>query len=239
MKILVTILSICVLVVSSFNIFGILDSLKFEEVQKTNLLSYSDYVGKQKEIEKQELSLEISKYIEGKNPLYIDGIVVVNKDYCVPKDYISYQEDEANKAFETMKKDASEEGITLNIRSGHRSYNSQVGLFNKYAQKDGSQEANTYSAKPGHSEHQTGLAFDITNKNTNKAPGDWFDNTPESKWLYKNAHKYGFILRYPEGKQHITGYIYESWHYRYIGPEHSKNFNMNNLTLEEYLDMNK
>lgn len=236
MKILVTVLSIAVILVSFFNISIFLEP---EVIQKTNILSYNqDFESDETKTESGETKVhDVSEYIEGKKPLYIDGIVVVNKDYCLPKDYISTKEKEALEAFETMRRDAMKEGITLNIRSGYRSYKTQVDLFNRYADKDGLETANTYSAKPGHSEHQTGLAFDITNKNTNLAPGSWFDNTKEAKWLYKNAHDYGFILRYPKGKEHITGYIYESWHYRYIGTEHSKYFNMNNLTLEEYLGL--
>lgn len=234
MRLLVIILSITVVIVSSFNM-AVSRELEKEEIQRTNILNYNSEIVK----EAKENNHDISEYVEGKKPLYIDGIVVVNKDYRLPKNYKSPREEEALDAFEEMKDDASEDGIILNIRSGYRSYNTQVGLFNRYSNNDGSEVANTYSAKAGYSEHQTGLAYDFTNRNTNKAPGSWFDNTPESKWLYENAHNYGFILRYPEGKEHVTGYIYESWHYRYVGIEHSKNFNMNNLTLEEYLGLYK
>ena len=234
MKILVVILSILVVLVSSFNI-AVSKELERIEIQRTNILSYNSEAIKQA----KENNKDVSEYVEGKKPLYIDGIVIVNKDYKLPKNYKSPREQEALNAFEKMKKDASKEGIALNIRSGYRSYNTQISLFNRYAQNDGREVANTYSAKPGNSEHQTGLALDITNRNTNLAPGSWFDNTPEAKWLYENAYKYGFILRYPEGKEHITGYIYESWHYRYVGVEHSENFNMNNLTLEEYVGLYK
>lgn len=234
MKILVFILSITVVLVSSFNIL-VSKELEQIEIQRTNILSYNNEAIKQA----KENNRDVSEYIEGKKPLYIDGIVIVNKDYKLPKNYRSPREQEALEAFDKMKRDASNEGIVLNIRSGYRSYSTQISLFNRYAQNDGTEIANTYSAKPGHSEHQTGLAFDITNKNTNLAPGSWFDETPEAKWLYENAHKYGFILRYPQGKENVTGYIYESWHYRYVGLEHSKYFNMNNLTLEEYVGLYK
>lgn len=234
MRLLVIILSISVILISSFNII-VSAELEKIETQRTNILSYNSEAIKNA----KENNRDVSEYIEGEKPLYIDGIVIANKEYRLPKSYKSPREQEALEAFNQMKEDASKEGIILNIRSGYRSYNTQISLFDRYAQDDGSEIANTYSAKPGHSEHQTGLALDITNRNTHLAPGDWFDDTPEAKWLYKNAHNYGFVLRYPQGKEHVTGYIYESWHYRYVGLEHSKNFDMNNLTIEEYVGLYK
>lgn len=182
-------------------------------------------------------NLEFAKdnYIEGEQPLVIDGILVVNKEFGIPKNFASGLTEETLKAFEEMKNDAQKDGLTLNIRSGFRDNATQEMLFNNYVQRDGLEKANTYSAKPGHSEHETGLAIDISNGDYQTSIGDWFNDTEQSKWLYENAYKYGFILRYPEGKEDITGYKYESWHYRYVGVEHSKNFAMNNLTLEEYL----
>ena len=183
---------------------------------------------------------EVSEYIEGEKPLYIDGILVVNKDYGLPKDYSpeSGKEDtEAMEAFNEMKAAAKQDGIIINVRSGYRSYNTQVQLYNNYVAQDGKAEADRYSARPGFSEHQTGLVLDITTDKTSRSIGPWFDETPQAKWLYENAYKYGFILRYPKGKEDITGYMYESWHYRYIGKKHSKNFKMNDLTFEEYLGL--
>lgn len=234
MRLLVTILSISVVLISSFNIV-VSAEIEKVETQRTNILSYNSKAIKNA----KENNREVSEYIEGEKPLYIDGIVIANKEYGLPKNYKSPLEQEALEAFDKMKRDASKDGIVLNIRSGYRSYDTQISLFNRYAEDDGIEVANTYSAKPGYSEHQTGLALDITNKNTQLPPGNWFDDTPEAKWLYENAHNYGFILRFPKGKEHITGYIYESWHYRYVGLEHSKNFAMNNLTLEEYVGLCK
>ena len=168
------------------------------------------------------------EYIEGEKPVYINNILVANKDFGIPKNFASGLNDELLEAFNQMKSDAKEEGIILNIRSGFRSYETQETLYNNYIARDGLEKASRYSAKPGYSEHQTGLAIDITTE-------DWFNDTKQAEWLYNNAYKYGFILRYPKGKEHITGYKYESWHYRYVGIEHSKNFAMNDLTLEEYL----
>lgn len=190
-------------------------------------------------IDKSDLSSNLEEarrnYIEGEKPLYIDGILVVNKEFGIPRNFASGLNQEAVEAFNQMKKDAELEGIIINIRSGFRDYDTQTNLFNTYVQRDGIEKANRYSAKPGHSEHETGLTIDITDEHNNRSIGDWFNETKQAKWLYENAYKYGFILRYPKGKEDITGYKYESWHYRYIGTEHSKNFAMNDLTLEEYL----
>lgn len=175
------------------------------------------------------------EYIEGEKPVYINNILVANKDFGIPKNFASGLNNELLEAFNQMKSDAKEEGIILNIRSGFRSYETQETLYNNYIARDGLEKASRYSAKPGYSEHQTGLAIDITTEDTTTSIGDWFNDTKQAEWLYNNAYKYGFILRYPKGKEHITGYKYESWHYRYVGIEHSKNFAMNDLTLEEYL----
>lgn len=178
-----------------------------------------------------------SEYIEGEKPLYVDGMLLVNKEYGLPEDYDPNDgklEDEVIEAFEEMKEAAKKDGITINIRSGYRSYSIQKQLYDDYVRRDGKENADRYSAVPGFSEHQTGLAIDITTEDKITSIGPWFDETPQAKWIYENAYKYGFVLRYPKGKEHITGYKTESWHYRYIGKEHSKNFNMNDLTLEEY-----
>ena len=132
-----------------------------------------------------------------------------------------------------MWQDAYNEGLYLYIRSPYRSYNTQNNLYERYAAQDGYDEADTYSARPGYSEHQTGLAFDVTSKSTTLGT---FENTEEFKWMKNNAYKYGFILRYPKGKENITGYIYESWHYRYVGKDVAKYIYENDLTFEEYYE---
>ena len=114
--------------------------------------------------------------------------------------------------------------IQLTVFSAYRSYEYQEALYNK--------EDNTFVAAPGTSEHQTGTALDIANINTGLTIH--FDETKESIWLQNNAYKYGFIQRYPKGKEHITGYPYESWHYRYVGIKIAKVIFEQNLTLEEY-----
>lgn len=176
-------------------------------------------------------------YIPGEKPLYINGILIVNKEFGIPRNFASDYNSEALSQYYKMESDAKKDGLEINIRSGYRTTEVQESLFNAYVKKDGLEKANRYSAKPGYSEHETGLAFDISNGDYVKSIGDWFTDTPQAKWLYENAHKYGFVLRYPPGKEHITGYKYESWHYRYIGVEHSKHFAQNNLTIEEYVGL--
>lgn len=171
--------------------------------------------------------------IEKKNGIYyINGILIANKTYGLPKNYnpgglLSTFTNNFNK----MKDAAKNANINLNIRSGFRSYNTQVSLYNNYVKRDGKTAADTYSARAGHSEHQTGLAADINSLEQS------FINTKEGKWLNENCYKYGFIIRYPKGKEDITGYIYEPWHIRYVGIDiASKLYNNGNwITLEEYL----
>lgn len=209
-----------------------------EDAQNVVLESDEKSEAEKIEIDKKNRLMEsLSKYKEDESPLYVDGILVVNKNYKLPANFATQLDEEVLNQFNLMKEDAKKQGLDINIRSGFRSTDTQTMLYNNYVAKDGLEKASRYSAKPGHSEHESGLAIDISNGDAVKSIGDWFNETPQAKWLYENAYKYGFILRYPEGKEDITGYKYESWHYRYVGVEHSKNFAQNNLTLEEYLGL--
>ncbi len=169
--------------------------------------------------------------IEVKNGMYyIGNILIANKTYALPSNYAPGLLPELTSAFETLKQKASEDGIELKIVSGFRSYNTQNRLYSNYVARDGKTEADTYSARPGHSEHQTGLAIDVNSLLFS------FGETKEGKWLQNNAYKYGFIIRYPKGKENITGYQYEPWHLRYVGDLSKKLYNGGNwITLEEYL----
>ena len=170
--------------------------------------------------------------VEVKNGItYINGILIANKTYALPSTYNpGGLTSETQSAFNKMSADAySSAGLSLRVCSGYRSYSYQSTLYNNYVRDRGQAAADTFSARPGHSEHQTGLAIDINN-----ASG-YFDNTPEAKWVEDNCWKYGFILRYPKGKQDITGYKYESWHVRYVGYPLSKEIHDSGLTLEEFL----
>ena len=145
----------------------------------------------------------------------------------------------ARAAFEKMATAARAQGIELVAFSGFRSYEYQTTLYLNYVTRDGQEKADRYSARPGYSEHQSGLAFDIGEKGREDL---WltseFGETEAGKWLVANAHEYGFILRYPEGKEDITGFMYESWHFRYLEGDLATKVFKSGVTLEEYLNIN-
>ena len=162
---------------------------------------------------------------------YIDGILIVNKTYGLPSNYNPGLREEAKEAFDKMSSAALLDGINIWCQSGFRSYDKQKKLYDNYVERDGKISADTYSARPGHSEHQSGLACDI-----NDVINSSFNNSPEAKWAAKNAYKYGLILRYPKDKSDETGYKYESWHFRYVGVELATKLYNNGdwITLEDY-----
>jgi D-alanyl-D-alanine carboxypeptidase len=124
------------------------------------------------------------------------------------------------------------------LSSGYRSYDYQVGLYNGYVKSQGQATADTQSARPGYSEHQTGLAVDIEPASKKCELDACFADTPEGKWLVANAYKYGFILRYTQDKTAVTGYAYEPWHFRYVGtPLATEMHNQNVATLEEFFNL--
>lgn len=174
------------------------------------------------------------------------NLILVNKYNYLTEDYIpenlepidiAYARSgmqlvrEAKEAFETLSEDAKKEGKNIIAMSSYRSYDYQVNLYDNYVATDGKEAADTYSARAGYSEHQTGLAVDVYNK---ALPYTSFEETEEFNWMQENAYKYGFILRFPKDKVNITGYQYESWHYRYVGKEAAKYIHDHDLTLEEY-----
>lgn len=161
---------------------------------------------------------------------YINGILIVNKTYTLPSSYGNGLTAETLNSFNNMKADASAIGLNLYNSSGYRSYYDQKYIYDNYVKRDGQANADRYSARAGHSEHQSGLAFDLNTIS-------WeFENTNEGIWVNQNCYKYGFILRYPKGKESITGYMFEPWHLRYVGVELAKTLynNGNWITLEEY-----
>ena len=138
---------------------------------------------------------------------------------------------EAATAFESMAKDAQKENLKIIAMSTYRSYNYQIKVYNQYVKADGKEKADTYSGRPGYSEHQTGLAVDVYNGKENYTN---FEKTDEFDWMKEHADEYGFILRFPKGKEEETGYTYESWHYRYVGPTVAKYIKQHNISFEEY-----
>lgn len=160
---------------------------------------------------------------------YIQGIMIVNKTYSLPATYNpAGMTPETAAAFTELQTAAKADGFTMNSVSDFRSYETQDTLYHNYVARDGQEAADRFSARAGHSEHQTGMAIDVN------YAGDAFNETPEAKWLAENSWKYGFIIRYPQGKEDITGFKYESWHIRYLGKEWAKKIYDSGLTLEEY-----
>ena len=189
-------------------------------------LNYPFYTNTQEAINKNDITILINKYH------------YVNKDYLPPnlveaKEYSKANvllQKEAYNAFLLMANDAKKENLHLRIISGYRSYAYQENLYNQYLKNDKQEVVDTYSARPGYSEHHSGLAIDIDNtvKDFNH-----FHLTKEFDWMQNNSYKYGFILRYPLGKEYLTGYKYEPWHYRYVGAI-AEDIYQNHLTYEEY-----
>ena len=124
-------------------------------------------------------------------------------------------------------------GVTLRVGSGYRSYATQASLFASYVRRHGEAAASRFSSRPGHSEHQSGLAVDFAGADQTCWVDDCFERTAAGKWLAAHAHEYGFILRYPKGKEKITGYQYEPWHFRYVGRKLAGALHQSGLTMEE------
>jgi D-alanyl-D-alanine carboxypeptidase len=144
---------------------------------------------------------------------------------------------EAAQALECLFEGARKDGIYLRGVSAYRSYRTQRWLFQHYVNRDGYETATQYSATPGTSEHQTGLAIDVSGEDGKCAVSSCFADTKEAKWLSKHSAEYGFIVRYPKGKESITGYKYEPWHIRYVGPvAMATEIRDRGITLEEYFD---
>lgn len=187
-----------------------------------------------------------------KEPEKID--VLVNKENWLPKDYEHYDliipkvsftdgtleesklmRHEAAKTLEKLFKMARRNKIELYAVSGYRSFKRQRDIFKANFKIDG-EKANKYSARPGQSEHQTGLAMDVTCEDVNYMLCGEFENTKAYEWLIDNMSDYGFILRYPKGKEEITGYMFEPWHLRYVGKNLAKELTEFKITLEEYFE---
>jgi D-alanyl-D-alanine carboxypeptidase len=185
----------------------------------------------------------------------LDILVLVNKDRSLLSDYVppdltepdipfsftgnlpkKLMRKEAAKALEELFEQATQDGIELLGQSAYRSYEVQESIFAYNADQCGEEEANRFSAYPGESEHQTGLAIDLTSHSVGFALVQRFGETPEGIWLKENAPGFGFIIRYPRGKEKITGYGYEPWHIRYVGRDAAKEMAAKEFTLEEYIN---
>ena len=158
-----------------------------------------------------------------------DDIIIVNKKHGLSKDYNPGENPTAKAAFVRLRDDMINQGLNVGRSySGFRSYDYQKTLYDNYVSRDGQAAADRYSARPGFSEHQTGLVFDLTDKS-----GNLLEDSRASQWLKDNAHNYGFIVRFQAGKEASTGYMPEAWHIRYVGKE-AKDIHDSGLSLEEY-----
>lgn len=177
----------------------------------------------------QAVSVHVRHLDQKDGCTYVDGILIVNKTYSLPADYDPGFDKTTKEAFEKMQADAENAGMNLYIGSNYRDYDYQVKIYNNYSDLYGWEVADTFSARPGCSEHQTGLTIDCNTID------DAFGETKEAGWLAEHCADYGFIIRFPKEKENITGYKYEPWHIRYVGVETAKEINSLGLTLEEYL----
>ena len=213
--------------------------------------------GKRLEQQPAKLDLESSFY---ENVITVSNgdskLVLVNKNYALDSSYAPsdlvlpnvlalgheqnktiYLREEASQHLEQLFSAAEQEaGLIFLARSGYRSYETQVSLYQRYVDQNGQEAADRFSARAGHSEHQTGLAIDVTADSVNGQLTTEFGKTAEGIWLKDNAHRFGYIIRYLEGRESETGYQYEPWHIRYVGVEAATEIYQNNWILEQYLN---
>jgi len=210
-----------------------IDNLTYEDiVTYTNIgLDYEYYANDYfiNNDESNNINVLVNKYNKLPESYFPSDLVDINLKYSVSGQKLRH---EATNNFEKMCESALNDGIKIYAGSAYRSYDYQKNLYEKYVLSDGINIADTYSARPGYSEHQLGLAVDILN-------GKWTyinEDDIEYEWLINNSYKYGFILRYPMDKEIITGYIYETWHFRYIGVDNATSVYNSKLTYDEYIN---
>ena len=200
-------------------------------VSIVNVCADEDYYDKdtikKTDVSKKELML-VNKFNYLDESYAPDDIVKVSVQFAYGDNEIKK---EVYEKFRSMYNDAKKEGLYLIITSSYRDYNFQKELWDSYANQKGDEWADSVSARAGYSEHQTGYTLDIVTYNANMSS---FETTDEFKWLQDNAYKYGFILRYPKNKEDITGYSYESWHYRYVGKDVATKIKKLGITFDEY-----
>lgn len=187
---------------------------------------YSEYVDTDTTLDYLLLTNKFHRLSEDYEP---DDLTIIKNWYAYGTD--PQLREEPYNQFISMYNAAKVEGMSLIINSAYRSYEYQNTLYNNYLVQYGQTETDSIAARPGFSEHQTGLSIDIM---TYGADADTFESFEEFDWLQEHAHEYGFILRYPKGKEYITGYSYESWHYRYVGVEAATYIHEHDITFDEY-----
>ena len=191
-------------------------------------LDYEPYTNITKAKNLNTNKILVNKYYSLDEKYEPDNLETISKQYALEGMELVH---DAKIAFEEMAKAAKKENLNIIAMSTYRDYNYQVKIYNQYVKADGQEKVDTYSGRPGHSEHQTGLAVDVYNGKVNYTK---FETTKEFAWMNEHAHEYGFILRFPKDKIEETGYTYESWHYRYVGKNEAKYIKENNISFEEY-----
>ena len=234
----------------------VIDIIKEKYFIEKNLYEYIEYKGKNKKTTYSDVVAIVNvhankEWYDNKTVKATDmskgNLILVNKfnyldDHYEPEDLvnvnINYAYDnnrvtkETNDAYVDMASSAKDEGIILLVNSSYRAFDRQESVYKEFYYSKGIDYADKYAARAGYSEHQTGLSLDIFTNGISTT--DNFEESDAFKWLSKNAHKYGFILRYPKGKEYLTGYSYESWHYRYLGKEMATKVYESGLTYDEY-----
>ena len=233
---------------------------KINSFKKENTERYIRYYEKNKELDFEDVVIQVNIGLDYGFYNYIknsdknkNNLVLVNKYLKLSKDYVPNDLEEikseyfingnqntrmlrkeAKIMFERLSHDSIKNKTPVYGQSGYRSYDKQETLYKNAIKQNGKEQADSDTARPGHSEHQTGLTIDVSSTKSGNMLN--FENTPSFKWMQNNAYKYGFILRYPKGKESIHGFIYESWHYRYVGIKVAKDMHDNypNLTFDEY-----
>ena len=233
----------------------ILNLINEKYYKSNNLERYINYFQNNKSLSSKEIVTNVNSNLDytfykdyNMTDTSKDTLMIVNKHYKLDNNYVpenlvtieptyGYQfeiRQDVYEAFKNMYNAAKSDGISMFIVSPYRSYKLQNSIYNNYVAIDGINKADTYSARPGFSEHQSGLAVDLAPKAYMDL--DTFVTSPSYNWMIENSYKYGFILRYPQNKEYITGYMYEPWHYRYVGVEAATIIKNEDLTFEEYYE---
>lgn len=237
---------------------SLVDKLPFTAKDSSNRSQQQDESQINDPLSLESIFFNDIKEVDGKNVIQnsTNVMALVNKEFYLPEEYIpedlvrpdvefsfgeveiekSLMRKEAAESLENMFTNAAENGIELYAVSGYRSYSRQKSLFEAEINRVGIEKAEQAVAIPGASEHQSGLAMDISSRSNKFYLNEAFADTTEGKWLKENAHRFGFILRYPKEKIDITNYVYEPWHFRYVGVKAATIMYEHNWTLEEYFN---
>jgi D-alanyl-D-alanine carboxypeptidase len=242
-----------VTVVEDYEEPGVLELPEVEEEPEPKDIPEPESPDDQVDVDISSDPVEDTDNVQPSHPVIVDGdylLALVSKDTLLKSDYIpsdlqpvpshmkpSYSMQLRAAALHNLEllwNAAAYDGVELHIRSAYRSYSTQAGLFADYASRHGEEEANRFSARPGQSEHQLGTTVDFGGTAVDFSAA--FAETPQGKWLADNAWYFGFAMSYPAGKENVTGYIFEPWHFRFIGIEEAAEWKVSGMALIEYLE---